>query len=178
MTKRIVGIVCLLMVCLLGWAREVEHNFHDDSGTTPKKLTWKSANYKIGYYDDGTVYTCFGKSTFTLYNNTKICISIPSGDSVIVSPARVQLKELEIYLMSAMNMAISVSTDSVTWVPIGNVGRLRSRTDFYWWDSMRGNYYISLKNVGSGPAYIYKIDYLYHDAPDPETCNCFPAVLE
>lgn len=177
MTKRIVGIVCLLMVCLLGGARDVEHNFHDDSGTTPKKLTWENTNYKIGYYDDGTVYTCLGGSTFAFYN--QICILIPSGDSVIVSPARVQLKELEIYLMSAMNMAVSVSADSVTWVPIGNVGRLgTNRTDFYWWDSMRGNYYISLKNVGSGPAYIYKIDYLYHDAPDPESCNCFPAVLE
>jgi hypothetical protein len=165
------------MVCLLGWARDVEHNFHDDTKTTPKKLTWKNTNYKIGYYDDGTVYTCLGGSTFAVYN-TKICISIPSGDSVIVSPARVQLKELEVYPMSAASLAVSVSTDSVTWVPIGSVGRLGPTTEYYWWDSMRGNYYISIKNVGRGTAYISKIDYLYHDTPDPESCNCFPAVLE
>ena len=180
MTKRVVSIICLLTVCLVGWARELKHSFIDDFRAG--KLTW-NANYKIGYYDDGTVYTCMRNATFTsqFYNNELYyCIQLPQYDSVIVSPARVTLSELEIYLMGAVDLAISVSTDSVTWVPIGSVGSYDSKNKKWWWKSIDGNYYVSIKNLSAPDAYIRKIDYTLSDAPDPEpeTCNCFPVVFE
>lgn len=119
---------------------------------------------------DGRVYTCYGSvNTNFLYVETmggktynEVDLKIYQGDSVIITPAVERLDHIEISrIPNYGNLRISVSLNNSSWTTVSED------------QSLYGDYYISIKNIGSSPAYIRSIEYTTH--PD---CGCFPYVPE
>lgn len=167
--KRSIFIVCLLILSLV--ARGVEHHFNDAAGTT---LTWKNSDYTIGYMSDGTIYTCRGGAYVKFVNKAEaggICIDMKAyGDSVIISPAKRGLQEMNIYHYpsSAVTMQVAVSTDSISWSPVSST----QKTGYVEVTGLNGNYFVKLKRTGGSEFYITGITYTLSD-PCP---NCHPVV--
>ena len=168
--KRSVFIGCLLLLSLA--ARGYDNTTHNFNTATSAVMTLTSGN-KIGTMSDGTIYSCMKNATFTINSDAGgLCIKLIQGDSVIISPPKVGLRELIVnHYPSNIVLQVAISTDSLTWTPVGV-----QRTSSVRATGLSGDYYVKIKNTFSPKTeiYVYAVDYW----TEPQNCNCFPYVPE
>ena len=171
--KRQLCIVCLLLLGLAVYG--VETTTHDfTSNDVNEKPASFPTPYTVAEMTDHTRYTCVGEgATFT--NNPSVggvCVQLPKGTELIVSPAKEYLQEFYVYYSGAVTLTISLSTDGSEWTPADEIGSIESPSSTKRVYDLSGDYYIKIKNTTSTNtnAYIVKLEYY----TNPVSCpNCF-----
>ena len=147
----------------------ITHEFDAMKGTT---LTWGTpSNYTIGYTDLVT-YTGSGGGKFGADAAVRICIELPEGGVMQLSPAVADIVRLQLMKSSGgllKNIEIYISTDNSTWTNVSSYAEYHT-SDIDLEFPEKGNYYIKVVNTG---AKIWFNAFKYYTEP----CHCLRVVV-
>jgi hypothetical protein len=139
-------------------------------GTT---LTWGTpSNYTIGYTDLVT-YTGSGGGKFGADAAVRICIELPKGGVMQLSPAVEDLTRLQLLHTAGVSLTgvkVYISSDNTSWTDIS------ASTDYHSYDidaemPTKGNYFIKVENTGSTTVQFQTFKYY------TEPCHCLRVVV-
>ena len=174
--KRIFNTLCALLVCVACFA-ELTSTLHNFESSDPSiGPTGYEESYTICHMGDGTTYTCKSGAVFAINPSTSaVCISIPVGGVVEVSPAREGLTSFTVThnsISGGANMKLYTSTDGDSWTEIPE-GQLDRKNDHVEATNLSGNCYVKLENTAvSGTIYVRFITYYTNP------CHCLKVVSE